>query len=344
MISVLSILITFSIVVFVHELGHFLTAIKLGVKVYAFSLGFGPEVFGFTYKDIRFKLSAIPIGGYVKMKGESPDEEDSRDADALMGLEPLKRIIILVSGAMMNFITGALIFSLLIFFTGIPKFIDKPVIGSVTPESPAFNAGLKPGDKIVDIDGVKVANWHEVTALIGKKGDNPVSLTVERESKQFGITVKPEMNEELGRPLIGIIQSYENVKLGLFRSFWEGTTYTVVLVWRMLVALWLMITGKMAAAVAGPVGIAQIVSKAASQGLSQLFQLIALISVNLGLINLLPIPILDGGHIMFAFFEKIKGAPLDPKKVNIASIIGLAFILTIFLFFTWQDIIRIFFK
>ncbi len=344
MITALSILVTFSIVVFVHELGHFLMALKMGVKVYTFSLGFGPEIMGFTYKGIRYRLSAIPMGGYVKMKGENPDDEGAMESDALMGLEPFRRIIILSAGALMNFLTGAIIFSMIIYFTGIPKFVDKPVIGGVTEESPADRAGIKEKDIILAINNKKINTWREVSEYIGSNTEIPVKLEIQRANEVLTIEVLPELNHDIGRALIGITATFENVKFGFISSVLEGFKYTAVLCWKMLASIWLMITGKIAGAVAGPVGIAQIVSKAASAGLSPLFQLIALISVNLGIINLFPIPILDGGHILFALVEKVKGSPLDVKKVNIANMIGLSLILALLLFFTWKDILRVFFK
>jgi regulator of sigma E protease len=338
--SILAILVTFSIVVFVHELGHFIIALKSGVKVYVFSLGFGPEILGITYKGIRYRISAFPLGGYVKMKGENPDDEDARESDAFMGLEPIRRIGILGAGPLMNFIAGMIIFSLVIYTWGLPRFVDKPIIGGVAADSPAYRSGVKEGDKVISVNGKGVSTWQELSIYIGKSEGEPVQLRIKRNEEIIIISVKPEINEEIGRALIGITASFENVKLGFLKSFLEGAKYTIFLCWKLIEALWLMITGKMAAALTGPVGIAKVVTEAANEGIAQLFQLIALISVNLGFINLFPIPILDGGHIVIAVIEKIKGSPIDPKKVNIANIIGLAIILTLLFFVTWQDIIR----
>ena len=341
-ISILSILVTFSIVVFVHELGHFLIARNTGVKVYVFSLGFGPELIGVTHKGIRYRLSAFPLGGYVKMKGENPESEDARASDAFMGIDPIRRLGIIVAGPVMNFIAGMLIFSFLIYVWGLPMFIDKPIVGGVTLDSPAYKAGIKQGDKIVSINNKSISSWQEISTHVGKNKEVPLQLKIDRAGEFMMVEIIPEINEEMGRALIGITASFENVKLGFFGSLVEGAKYTIVLCWKLLETLWLIITGKMAAAVAGPVGIGQVITKAASEGIAHLLQLIALISVNLGFINLFPIPILDGGHIIFAVYEKIKGSPLDTKKVNIANAIGLSMIMALLLFATWQDILRIF--
>jgi len=343
-ISILSILITFSIVVFVHELGHFIVALRTGVKVYTFSLGFGPEIFGITYKGVRYRISAFPLGGYVKMKGENPEDKDARESDAFMGLPPLRRMAIIGAGPLMNFIAGMVIFSFVIYIWGLPRFVDKPIVGGVAVDSPASQSGIKEGDKIIAVDGKNVTTWQELSVYIGKSKEEFIQLQIEREEKIIILSVKPEINEEIGRALIGITASFETVKLGFLSSFVEGSKYTVILCWKLIEALWLMITGKMAAALTGPIGIAKVVTAAAHEGIAHLFQLIALISINLGFINLFPIPILDGGHIVIAVIEKIKGSPLDARKVNIANIIGLALILSLLFFVTWQDIIRGFFK
>lgn len=340
MISVLAIVVTISIVVFVHELGHFLVALKMGVKVEVFSIGFGPEIIGITYKDIRFRISIIPMGGYVKMKGENPSDETSVENDAFMGKEPIKRIAVLIAGAFMNFATGFVIFSFIIYFTGLPQFTDKPVIGSVMVDMPAEHAGIKEGDRIVSIDEVEIHSWQQMTAIVSKNTGEPLEMRIKRDALLKTITVTPKVDERIGRGLIGITSSFETIRLGILSSFYEGFKYTVFLIQQIAVSLWLIITGQMVAAVVGPVGIARVVSRAASEGLTHLFQLIAIISINLGFINLLPVPVLDGGHIVFAVLEKIKGSPLDPKKVNIANTVGLALILMLFLYVFVNDIIN----
>ncbi len=342
--SALAIVITFSVVVFVHELGHFIVALKTGILVETFSFGFGPEIAGFSRRGIRYKISAIPLGGYVKMKGEDPDREDAGDEDAFMGQSPFKRIGVLVSGPLMNFLTGIIIFALIIYFSGMPVITDEPVIGEVREDSPAEAANLRPKDEIVAVNGEKPNTWAGLAELINKKGtEGPINFKINRGGKLINITVTPKYNKKVGRNIVGISALVHMKKAGLLKSFAEGAKYTVFICVRLVKALYLMITGQMKAAISGPVGIAKIVSQTAEKGAVQFFQLLAFISVNLGFINLLPIPILDGGHVVIALIEKAKGSPVDPEKVNIANVIGFSLLITLLLFATYKDLIGIFF-
>ncbi len=342
LINALAIVVTFSVVVFVHELGHLITALRAGVEVKAFSLGFGRELFGFTRNGIRYKISAIPLGGYVKMKGEDPSEEDARSEGALMGLSPFKRIGVLASGAFMNFLTGAVIFSAIILLTGMAVPDEKPIIGEVLENSPAAEAGIREGDLVIAVDGEKIERWEDIPRVIGETGEEPVEITLKRDQVEEKITVTPEIDPASGRPMIGITQQYEMVMAGPVRSVAAGFTQTGVMSWMVLRHVYLMITRQLEADVAGPIGIGMHISQAAHAGLEQLFWLIAFISINLGLINLFPIPVLDGGHIIIALVEKVKGAPLKIKTIQAANLIGLAILIALMVYVFYADILRLF--
>ena len=339
MISLIAIIFTFSVVIFVHELGHFIVALKSGVHVEVFSLGFGPELIGFTLKEVRYRISAIPLGGYVKMKGESAEDESAREPGSFMNLSPLKRIPILASGAVMNFITGAVIIFFIIYTMGMTRFINEPVIGGVEDDTPAMEAGFMPGDRVLSIEGTEITTWNELAETVRARGGEETEFTVQRDGEilQIEAVPVPESERVPGRGALGITSSVEVVRPGFFRSILESLLYVVSVCLMLIEFLWMMFTGRMAAEVSGPLGIGKAVADAASHGISPLFQLIALISVQLGLLNLFPVPILDGGHILMALIEKIKGSALDPKKVMVANLIGVTLLLSLLLFATWQD-------
>ncbi len=340
--NILAIALTFTVVVFVHELGHLVTAVRAGVKVNAFSLGFGKEIAGFTRKGIRYKLSAIPFGGYVKMKGQDPAEEDAFEEGALMALSPFKRILVLFSGAGMNFLTGAVIFSALIFFTGLIQVVDKPVVGDVFEGRAAYEAGIERGDRILEIDGTPVETWTELTGIISSSEEKPLEFKIERDGFSESIYITPRIDPSSGRAMIGIAPGSETIKAGPFQSVIRGFAFTGVLTWNVLESVYLMITGRLEADIAGPIGIGMHISEAARYGIDRLFWLIALISVNLGLINLFPIPILDGGHIMFALAEKIKGSPLKLKTIQTANLIGLVILGLLIAYVIWSDMLSLY--
>ncbi len=341
-INFLAIALTFTVVVFVHELGHLVTAVKAGVKVKVFSLGFGKELIGFTRKGIRYRISAIPFGGYVTMKGQDPSDEDAREKGALMALSPFKRIGVLFSGAGMNFLTGAVLFSALIFFTGMMQVVDKAVVGDVFEGKPAYTAGIKSGDRILEIDGEPVDTWTDLTDIISSKEEKPVEFKIERGGSVKRMQITPHIDPSAGRAMIGIAPGFETVKAGPLESVVSGFAFTGILSWNIIESVYLMITGRMEADIAGPIGIGMHISEAARYGIDRLLWLIALISVNLGLINLFPIPVLDGGHIMFALAEKVKGSPLKTKTIQTANLIGLVILGMLIAYVIWSDMLSIF--
>lgn len=342
MISFLAIVFTFSVVIFVHELGHFLLAVKSGVIVEVFSLGFGPELFGFTKNGIRFRLSAVPLGGYVKMKGETIEDDDAYEPGSFTALPPLKRIPILVSGAGMNFLTGIVIIFFLFYSTGFFLMENIPVVGGLLEGYPAIEEGFKEDDIILSIGGVEVSTWEDVSREIAARGGVETEFVLERSGKGIVIITEPKYQESADRGFMGISPPGEMVRPGVARAFWESIMFTYELCKGLLIFLGRMIIGTAPPDVSGPIGIAQAVSQAASRGLVDVFQLIAIISIQLGFINLFPIPILDGGHIILSFLEKIKGSKLDSKKVMVANMVGVTLLLLLVFFASWQDIRRLF--
>ncbi len=331
---------TLGLVIFFHEMGHFIAARIMGVRVEKFSLGFGKELFGFDWKGTRMIISAFPVGGYVKMRGENVDEPLKGEPDEYLSKKWYKRAVIVGAGPIMNFVLAVLIFTIIIAFAGLPIPSKEPVIGGIMPDSPAEQANLEIGDRIIKIDGRDITLWQELVDTIHPRSGIELEILIERDAKKFTRRITPEYNEQTRTGLIGIVPKTIDRKVNVLSAFWYSVKYVVGLIILILRSLFLMIIGKMKADVAGPVGIFQMVGRVAEAGLVNVFHFIGLISVNLAIINLFPIPILDGGHLVFLLMEGIKGKPLDIKKVKIAQIIGLAVIILLLIFATYQDFLR----
>lgn len=346
----LSAIILLGIIIFVHEFGHFFSAKLLGVKVLKFSLGFGPKLVGRKYGDTEYLISSIPFGGYVKMLGETSEEELSEEEKvAAYNYQPVwKRFLIVSSGPLFNMLFAIFIF-LIVFLKGLPVLL--PEVGNVTPRSPAEIAGLIKGDTIIAIDDIRIVQWDEMTKIIHNSHGRNLNLKVKRKTDIINISVIPEkksvkdifgQQREIG--LIGITPSgntfmrYEGIIGAVgnaFRRTWEISVLTVVSVIKLIQRVIPMDT------IGGPILILQMAGEQASKGVLNFFIFMAIININLGILNLLPIPILDGGHILFLGIEAIRKKPLSEKLVAVAQRVGLAIILALMAFALYNDIIRI---
>lgn len=338
-----------SILIVVHEFGHFIVAKKMGVQVEKFSLGFGPQLAKTKKNGTEYSVSAIPLGGYVKLAGDNLEECKGRP-DEYFSKPVGKRFWIIFCGALLNYILGFLCFWF-IFFVGYPTLTSK--VGGVIDGFGAKEAGIKVGDKITAVDGKKIELWEDLQTIIqAKKSSAQVNITVSREGKEqvIGVKIKEKQLEDLlGQKhtvgLLGISPGEETVKIrhGFVASFLLGVNKTVDLTVITYKALWRMITARMSIKEAsGPLGIYFITSKVAHQGLIAILNLMGLISVSLAIFNLLPLPVLDGGHILFLAIEKIRGKTLSIKTERIISQIGFTFIITLTLIVTYNDILRVF--
>lgn len=328
----------FGFIVFVHELGHFLFAKKAGVRVHEFAIGMGPKIFTTQKGETSYSIRALPIGGFVSMEGE---DETSNDPRSLEQKTILQRASIMFAGPFFNIILTILLFIPVFFVMGVPS--DSNVLGEIQKNSPAYEAGLKQGDKIVEIDNIKTDSWEEIVNTLSTKTDKkPVSIEVERDGniKEYDIT--PQKGED-GRYVIGIVPQYEKSFLNAIIS---SFTVTIDMVKQMLVFLFQLVTGTLpgeaADSVAGPIGVLGIVSDAASTGIINVIYIGAVISLNLGVMNLLPIPALDGGRLFFLGIEAIRGKKMNPEKEIMINNIGFILLMAFMLFVTYKDIIRLF--
>jgi regulator of sigma E protease len=324
----------------------------MGVKVLKFSIGFGPKLVGRKYGDTEYLISSIPFGGYVKMLGEHlEDEIQEEEKKFAFTCQPVwKRFVIVFLGPLSNFLFAIVLF-IFVFLYGIPILL--PEIGDVLPKSPAEQVGLLKGDTIISINDSKITQWDEMTKIIHTSPGRTLNLKVKRRDDVINLSVVPErkkiqdlfgQDKEVG--LIGIKPSgstftrQSNLAESVINSVkrtWELTVLTIVSVVKLIQRVIPMNT------LGGPIMILQMAGEQASMGVLNFLVLMAIININLGVLNLLPIPILDGGHILFLGIEAIRGKPLEEKIMSVAQRIGLAFILMLFIFVLYNDFMRIIF-
>ncbi|HEC1770487.1 TPA: RIP metalloprotease RseP [Campylobacter lari] len=344
--SFLITLLVISFLIFFHELGHFLAAKHMKVDVEIFSIGFGRAVFKKTYKNTEYRLSALPFGGYVKLKGQDDlnPSEKNYEPNSYNTLSPLARIYILFAGPFFNFFLAFLLY-IAIGFLGVQKL--APVIGNIAPNSAAQKANLQIGDKILAIDGVKIQSFEEIGKLVYIK---PTLLSIERDGKLINITLTPQIDQgynefyqKVQKPLIGIAPKGEFVTIyhpgiNSLKYAYEESIEASLLIFKGLAKI---ISGELDAKnMGGIITMVDITSKAANTSIVVLFLITALISINLGVLNLLPIPALDGGHILFNLYELIFKKEVPKVCFEYLSYFGMALLLSLMVFVTYNDIAR----
>jgi len=348
MLAVILVIIAFSLMIFVHELGHYLMAIKVGVKVEIFSLGMGPKIFSFKKNGIEYRLSAVPIGGYVKMLGEDPSEPAKGEKGEFSSQPAGNRFKVLISGALLNYLLGLLLITI-VFMVGYPVITTK--IGGLVDDYPAKKAGIQAGDRVIAIDGKPVSDWEALIEEMHKKTAGDVNVTVDRNGSKMDFVIKPivkQMKDLLGNDVkvaqVGIMNSDERsyLKYGPVESLIMGAKKQFNFVVMTFRGLWNMITGRLSFKenVSGPVGIFKIMTAAAKIGIIPLLLITALLSTLLGVFNILPLPPLDGGLILFLGIEKLRGRPLSKKAQEAAMQVGWIFFITLMLFVTYNDMLK----
>ncbi|HHU85680.1 MAG TPA: RIP metalloprotease RseP [Peptococcaceae bacterium] len=330
----------FGILIFFHELGHFAVAKFVGIKVHEFSLGFGPKLLTLPKGDTSYNLRILPLGGFVRMAGMDPNEKDEEDDGRGFNSKTVgQRIAVIFAGPLMNFLLAVLLFSTIFIFQGIP--VATTVISEVIPDFPAAKSGIMAGDRILAVDGQPVDSWEELSGTISQKPEQEIEVTVLRDGveKSFRVfTARDENNT--GK--LGIYPEQGLSKGNLFQALALGADYTARITWMILDFVAKMILGQTPADVGGPVRVVSEIGKAAQVGFFFLLQLSAFLSINLGLFNLFPIPALDGSRILFLFWEKVRGRPVDPVKENFIHLIGFGLLLLLIVVITYNDILQVF--
>jgi len=347
--GILVALLVLSVLIFFHELGHFSAARFFGVQVDVFSIGFGKRLWTKKIGKTEWSLSAIPLGGYVKMKGQDDSDPTkvSDDDDSYNSKKPWQRIIILLAGPFANFLMAFMLY-FAIANLGVPKLL--PFVGKVSTESPALAAGLLKDDKILQINGIRIKFWENIGEQINTiEGD--IALVIERKQKLIDLTLSPKtiddqnvFGEKITRRIIGISPSGKQttVYFGFIDGLdyaWNETKKASLLIFQSVQKL---LTGVVAAdKLGGIITIVDVTAQASSAGILALFFFTALISVNLGVLNLLPIPALDGGHIMFNLYEMITGKTASDKVMMYITMVGWALLISLMLLGLYNDINRL---
>lgn len=331
--TILVALIVFSIIVFFHELGHFAVAKKCGVKVHEFSIGMGPKILCIKKAETEYSIRILPLGGFVRMEGE---DEKSQDPNGFSNKSILQRISIIFAGPFMNFILAILLFTFIFMYSGIPSTtINKTIVNL-----PAQKIGLKAGDKIEKINDIKVNTWQDVVSKINSSNNEKILMRIKRENTYMNFSIMPQKID--GKSMIGIEPKLEK---NIFLSLEYGTKQSVLFLKEMIHFLAKTFMGQSSwNDVAGPVGIVNVVGQATKAGIINVVFLAAAISLNLGFINLLPIPALDGSRILFLIIEFIRGRKLDPDKEGKIHFIGFVALMMLMVVVTYKDVIKIIFK
>jgi regulator of sigma E protease len=346
-----SFLLVLSGLILVHEFGHFLMARSLGITVLKLSLGFGPRVWGVIRGATDYCISAFPLGGFVKMLGEQPNEPiPDEDIPGSFSHRPVwQRAAVVVSGPLSNLVFAWVVF--FVIFLGYGNPVLLPDIGEVQPGSAAADAGILPDDRIVAIDGTEVFTWDEVSEKIRASEGKTLDMTLQRAEHMVSVTVTPQINtlknifgEEVNVPVIGVTAA-GHLKVERLNPT-EAVSHALFRTWELIVLTgqgFLKIVQRVVplSTLGGPIMIAQLAGQQAEQGILNLFYFMALLSINLGLLNLLPIPVLDGGHLVFYGIEAVLGRPLTPRQMAVAQRVGLLILGVLMLFVFYNDIVRL---
>lgn len=342
MLSFLIPIVILSILIVVHEFGHFIVARRVGVKVEKFSLGFGPKLFTIKRGNTLYQICAIPLGGYIKMAGDEWEKYKGAK-DEYLAQKPLDRAKIIVSGSGLNYLLGFIFFSLALIW-GIPDSTTK--VGEVVQGYPAYEAGILAQDKIIAVDGKKVEFWVEMVGLIHGKNGEKVNISLLRDGKPIDLEMPTKLETvdtvkgKQGISLIGIRQGH--LKYGMKDAFIVGLKDYLKLTLFYYKTLGLLFSGRISfkRSVAGPIGIYYITTGAASIGLGPLLYVLAILSLSLSLVNLLPFPVLDGGHLAFILLEKARGRPLERRIEELITRAGMSLLIMLALFTIYNDMVN----
>lgn len=339
MLTILATIFVFGIIVFIHEFGHFITAKASGMRVDEFAIGFGPAIAKKRKGETLYSIRAIPLGGYNKIAGMDPEEP--LDDRSFLNKPVWKRFIVIAAGAVFNFLLAIVIFFMIYAVNGIQTPSMEPVVGNMMSNSPAMTAHMTVNDRIVSINGKPVNEWTDISKSLQGTANTLVPIVVNRDGVNQELTVIPEAVGNDGRAVIGINPVMNSMPLNVAEAVVQSLHTTGFVLVSMVDGIWSMITGHTNAELAGPIGVAQMAGQVAESGFANLLQFTALLSLNLGVINLLPIPALDGGHLIVLIIEGITRRRLPAKALQYIQMSGIVILLALFVYATTHDISRL---
>ena len=335
----------FGLLVLVHEFGHFITAKMTGMRVDEFAIGFGPKLISKKHGETVYSLRVVPLGGFNDIAGMDPANNTAGER-GFCAKPVLSRMVVILAGSVMNLILPLVLFFTIFTTVGLSVPSTEPVIGNIIQGMSAEKAGLKEGDRVLSVDGQSVTTWKDFTDNLRqvKEGQN-VSLQYKRGEEVYEVTLSPTFNKQENRVLIGVQSETVYESKTIPEAVALSIDYTKEITVYMLESIaQLFEKPEQTENLAGPIGIVQMSGQVAENGFIPLLKFAALLSINLGIVNLLPVPVLDGGHFVNLFIEAVRGKPLGSKAVAYTQRIGLALLVMLMLFATKNDLVRIFFK
>ncbi|MDH7497444.1 MAG: RIP metalloprotease RseP [Syntrophomonadaceae bacterium] len=339
--TIVTALVVIAIIILAHEVGHFVMARREDIEVQEFALGFGPRLFGVRRGETLYSVRILPLGGFVRMTGEGGEDRDNPRGFAAKS--PGAKVRVSAAGPLMNIALAAVIFVTTFTLVGIPTPVEDTVVGEAVVGKPAYEAGIREGDRIVAVAGQPVRDWEDfVKKVRASQAGQPLPLTIEREGRVLQVTVVPEAAGTDQPPLVGVRQALTFRKVGVWEGLRQGFLQTFQITWVLLLGLGHLFSGAASPSdVAGPVGITRMIGDAAAGGWVYLLNFAALLSINLGILNLLPIPALDGSRIVFALVEAVRGRPMEPEREGFIHFLGFVFLMALIALITYNDILRI---
>ncbi|SUP41172.1 RIP metalloprotease RseP [Veillonella criceti] len=339
LLTIVATIFVFGIIVFIHEFGHFITAKASGMRVDEFAIGFGPALVKIQKGETLYSIRAIPLGGYNKIAGMDPEEP--LDDRSFLNKPVWKRFIVISAGAIFNFLLAIVIFFIVYASYGVQTPSKEPVVGNMMSNSPAAMAHMQVNDRIMSINGKPVTEWLDISKQLQGTANTVVPIVISRDGQQQELSVIPTQTGNEGRAVIGINPVSIVQEYSISESAIRAVQTTGVVLVSMVDGLWSMITGTTSAELAGPIGVAQMAGQMAENGFMYLLQFTALLSLNLGVINLLPIPALDGGHLIVLLIEGITRRRLPVKALQYIQMTGVIILLLLFVYATTHDISRL---